>query len=273
VAELGEHSFQQFSLLYAYAPEYGDCEVILTVDRVPTGILGLDKMIEGGIPKGRIIILVGGPGTGKTIFSMQFLVNGITKYGQNGIFASLEENKKHIYQAMERFSWNLADLEKSGKFTFLDASPIRRSPGDVKVGKYIVGRRDFSMLGLINTVEQLAESEKAERIVVDPLATLMFQYPDTYDRRNAYLDLIESLSATGATCITTMEVGSSEFDNPIEEEFLSSGVISLQSKQIGKALARVLRIKKMRVTAADVQPRPYKIDSSGITVFAEETVF
>ncbi|MCJ7760816.1 hypothetical protein MUP59_06715 [Candidatus Bathyarchaeota archaeon] len=245
----------------------------MTVDRVPTGILGLDKMIECGIPKGRIIILVGGPGTGKTIFSMQFLVNGITKYGQNGIYASLEENKKHIFQAMERFSWNLADLERSGKFTFLDASPIRRSPGDVKVGKYIVGRRDFSMLGLINTVEQLAESEKAERIVVDPLATLMFQYPDSYDRRNAYLDLIESLSATGATCITTMEAGSSEFDNPIEEEFLSSGVISLQSKQIGKSLARVLRIKKMRVTAADVQPRPYKIDSSGISVFAEETVF
>ena len=159
---------------------------------------------------------------------------------------------------MERFSWNLADLEKSGRFSFLDASPIRRSPGDVKVGKYIVGRRDFSMLGLINTLEQLAESANAERIVVDPLATLMFQYSDQYDRRNAYLDLIESLSATGATCITTMEAGSSEFDNPIEEEYLSQGVISMQSRQVGKALARILRVKKMRVTAVDVQPRPYK---------------
>jgi KaiC/GvpD/RAD55 family RecA-like ATPase len=101
----------------------------------------------------------------------------------------------------------------------------------------------------------------------------MFQYPDPYDRRNAYLDLIESLSATGATCITTMEAGSAEFESPIEEEYLSQGVISLQSRQVGKALARVLRVKKMRVTAADVQPRPYKIDSSGISVFAEETVF
>jgi circadian clock protein KaiC len=230
-------------------------------------------MIEGGIPKGRIVIIVGGPGTGKTICAMQFLVNGIRMYGQNGIFASLEENKKHIYQAMDRFSWNLADLEKTGKFTFLDASPIRRAPGDVKIGKYIVGRRDFSMLGLINTLEQLADSAKAERIVVDPLAALMFQYPEPYDRRNAYLDLIESLSATGATCITTMEGASSEFDAPIEEEYLAQGVISMQSRLVGKALARVLRVKKMRVTAADVQPRPYKIDSSGITVFAGETVF
>ena len=248
-------------------------EVILTVERVATGIPGLDKMIEGGIPKGRCIVLVGGPGSGKTILAMQFLVNGITKYGQNGIFVSLEENKKHVYQAMERFSWNLIDLEKNGKFTFLDASPIRRSPGDVKIGKYVVGRREFSMLGLINTLEQLAETAKAERIVVDPLATLMFQCPDQYDRRNSYLDLIESLSATGATCITTMESSSSESESNLEEEYISQGVISMQSRQIGKALARVLRIKKMRVTAADVQPRPYKIDSSGITVFAEETVF
>jgi len=245
---------------------------VLMLERTRTGIAGLDKMLEGGIPKGRIVMIVGGPGTGKTILCTQFLVNGLMMYDESGIFVSLEESKKHIYQAMSRFDWDLNQLEKSGKFCFVDASPIRRTPSEVKIGKYVVGKREFSMLGLINTVEQLAESTHAKRIVVDPLATIIFQYPDVYDRRNAYLDLIESLTATGATCLTTMESPSTEIKNVLEEEYLAHGVLLMQSLQVGKALVRVMQVRKMRATAAEVQPRPYKIDEAGITVYADEAV-
>ncbi len=242
-------------------------------DRVPLGIVGLDRMIEGGIPKGRIVIVVGGPGTGKSLLGMQFVINGIKDYNENGIFVSLEENKRHLYQAMNRFSWDLNKLEKSGKFTFVDASPIRRSPGEVKIGKYVVGKRDFSMLGFINTIEQLADSTEAARIVVDPLATLIFQYADLYERRNAFLDLMESLTATGATCMVTMEAPTQSTKDFVEEEYLAHGTIVMQRMQIGRAMTRVIQIRKMRMTAADDQPRPYKIDESGINVFADETLF
>jgi len=243
------------------------------LERVPTGISGLDKMLEGGIPRGRTVIIVGGPGSGKTILCTQFLVNGIRHYDENGLYVSLEESKTHLYQAMKRFKWDLTQLEKDGKFSFVDASPIRRVPGNVKIGKYVVGKRDFSMLGLINAVEQMAESTSAKRIVVEPLATMSFQYPEIYDRRNAYLDLIESLTATGATCLTTMEMPSLDLRSVVEEEYLAHGVIVLQSVQVGKAMARVIQVRKMRATAADVQPRPYKIDDTGMTIYADETVF
>lgn len=242
-------------------------------DRVPTGIPGLDKMLEGGIPRGRIVMVVGGPGTGKTILCTQFLVNGINLYRDNGLFVSLEESKAHVYQAMNRFKWDLNQLEKTGQFSFVDASPIRHSPGEVKIGKYVVGKREFSILGLRNTIEQATETAGAKRIVVDPLAALIFQYPEQYERRTAFLDLIESLTATGATCLLTMETPSLELGDIVEEEYLAHGVIAMQRKQLGKSLARVLEIRKMRMTAVDEQPRPYKIGESGITIFSDETVF
>ena len=60
--------------------------------RCPTGIEGLDDLIDGGFPRGRVILLAGTCGTGKTTFAVQYLVNGITKYGENGIFVTLEQN-------------------------------------------------------------------------------------------------------------------------------------------------------------------------------------
>jgi circadian clock protein KaiC len=246
----------------------------MSSERVATGIDGLDKMLEGGIPKGRIVLVVGTPGTGKTILCNQFLVNGIDRYNENGIFVSLEERKDHIYQAMKRFKWNLSRFEEDGKFHFLDASPIRHAPGEVKVGKLVVGKRDFSMLSLINTIESLAKSNKAERIVVDPLAALIYQYPQVHERRNAFLDLIEALTDTGATCLITMESSSLGTERSVvEEEYLADGSIILQRLQVGKSLVRVIQVRKMRMTAIDEQPRAYTIDDSGIKVFPEESLF
>ncbi len=246
----------------------------MLLERAPTGIAGLDKMLEGGIPRSRIIMIVGGPGTGKTILCTQFLVNGIEIHDEHGIFVSLEESKTHIYQAMRRFNWDLAKLEKDGKFSFVDASPIRHAPGEVKVGKLVVGKRDFSMLSLTNTIESLAKSTGARRIVVDPLASLIYQYPDSYERRTAFLDLVEGLTVTGATCLTTMESQSIGLEKQvIEEEYLAHGVIVMQRLKIGKSLTRVIQVRKMRMTAADDQPRPYRIDETGIRVFADEVLF
>ena len=108
---------------------------------MPTGIDGLDKMLEGGIPKGSTVLLVGGPGTGKTILSIQFLIKGIEKYSEKGIFVCLQEKKNSLYRAMQRFSWDLPRLEKEGKFSFLDASLIRRVSGEVKTGSFYTGRK------------------------------------------------------------------------------------------------------------------------------------
>src|SRR5712692_3760785 len=84
-----------------------------TVDRTPTGIPGLDEILSGGFPRGRVILLVGGPGTGKTILTSQFLMNGIKIYGENGAFVSLDETKAHYYREMALFGWKFEELRRA----------------------------------------------------------------------------------------------------------------------------------------------------------------
>lgn len=243
-------------------------------ERTLTGIPGLDELLNGGIPRGRVVLIVGGPGTGKTILCAQFLVNGIQKYGENGLIVTLDESKAHICSEMAKFGWNLAELEQANKLAFVDASPIRHVPGEVKIGKLTIGKREFSMVSLIEGVQRGVEMVNAKRVVVDPIASLIFQYPDMIQRRTAILDLIEALMTTGATCLLTTELRAVGLERSVQlEEYLAHGVIILQTLQVGKFLTRILQIEKMRETQIDTQPRPYKITETGIEVYSKESIF
>jgi len=221
-----------------------------------------------------VVLIVGGPGTGKTIMCAQFLVNGIKKYNENGVLVTLDESKPHIYREMTKFGWDLATLEKEKKLSFVDASPIRHVPGEVKVGKLTIGKREFSMVSLIEGIQRSAEMVKAKRIAVDPIASLIFQYPDMIQRRTAFLDLLEALVNTRATCLLTTELRAVGFERSVQlEEYLAHGVIILQTLHVGKFLTRILQVEKMRETPIDTQPRPYKITETGIEVYPKESVF
>ena len=246
------------------------------VDRTPTGIPGLDEILSGGFPRGRVILLVGGPGTGKTILTSQFLYNGIKMYGENGAFVSLDETKPHFYREMAQFGMKFEDLEKAKKFAFINASPLRHMPTEVRIGIQAIGRKDFSILSLLEGTKTHAELINAKRIVVDPITSLIFQYPDTVERRTATLDLVDALVKTGATCLLTTELRA--FGPTIEravqlEEYLAHGVVILSNAKVGKSYNRVLQVEKMRETPIDMQPRPYKISGTGIEVFPKETIF
>ena len=242
--------------------------------RTPTGIAGLDEILAGGIPSGRVVLVLGGPGTGKTILCTQFLVNGILS--ENAVFVSLDESRQHYYSEMEKFGWDLAQLEKEKRFLFVDASPIRNIPGEVKIGKTTIGKRDFSMLSLIEGIKAAVKGINAQRVAIDPIASLVFQYPDVVERRNAVLDLMEALVGMGSTCMVSSEQIAAGIGREREvqlEEYLAHGVIMLQTLQVGRALVRVLQVEKMRETPVDMQPHPYKISGTGIEVFAKESVF
>lgn len=241
--------------------------------RAPTGIPGLDKLLTGGLPKGRIILLSGGPGTGKTILSSQFLVNGILDYDENGVYVSLDENRRHVREEMLDFGWDLSELEDNKSLAFLDASPIRYLPAEIKVGKINIGRKEFSMATLIDMISASVKEIGAKRIVIDPITTLVFQYDGTVAQRNALVELMEALADTGATCIITTELRRPGFERNVDyEEYLAHGVILLQQLQVGKSLLRVIQIEKMRKTPVDNQPRPYRITETGIEVFPRESV-
>lgn len=242
--------------------------------RTPTGIPGLDEILGGGFPQGRVLLVLGEPGAGKTILCSQFLMNGIDKFGETGLFVSLEEGKGHYWREMEGFGWDFTSAEKENKFQFVDASPIRTIPGEVRIGKLTIGRQDFSLVSLLEVIRSNAKALGAQRIVVDPVSLLLFQYSDETQRRKSLLDLVEALSDTGATCLLASElrrVGITGRTLQIEE-YLVHGVILMQTIQAGRAMERIIQVEKMREAQIDRQPRPYRITEKGIEVYPRESV-
>ena len=244
--------------------------------RTPTGITGFDEILGGGFPQGRVLLVLGEPGSGKTILCSQFLFNGINKFGESGLLVSMEESRTQYEEEMNQFGWDFASLEKEGKFSFVDASPIRgeATPGDVKIGRLTIGRQDFSLINLVELIRKNAEAVGAKRIVVDPISSLIFQYPDETERRKALLELVEAMSKTGATCILSSELRRIGLKGRIlqTEEYLVHGVVLMQTIQSGRTMERVIQVEKMRVTSMDRQPHPYRITEKGIEVYPREMV-
>jgi len=245
-----------------------------TVARTPTGIPGLDEILGGGLPQGRVLLVLGEPGAGKTILCSQFLANGIDKFGENALFVSMEEGKNHYEREMSQFGWDFSSAEKEGKFSFVDASPIRTIPGEVRIGKLTIGRQDFSLISLLEVIRSNAKAIDARRIVVDPVSLLIFQYPDETQRRKALLDMVEALSETGATCMLSSELHRVGIKGRILqiEEYLVHGVILMQTIAAGRTMERIIQVEKMRETQIDRQPRPYRITEKGIEVYPRESV-
>jgi circadian clock protein KaiC len=242
--------------------------------RTPTGVTGLDEILAGGFPQGRVLLVLGEPGAGKTILCSQFLINGINKFGESGLLVSLEESKNHYEWEMNQFGWDFASAEKQGKFSFVDASPIRAIPGEVKIGKLTIGRQDFSLLSLLELIRNNAKAINARRIVVDPVSLLIFQYPDETQRRKALLDLVEAMTETGATCVLSSELRRVGLRGRTlqTEEYLVHGVVLMQTIAAGRTMERTIQVEKMRGTQIDRQPRPYRITEKGIEVYPRESV-
>jgi len=244
----------------------------------PTGILGLDELLGGGLPKGHVVSVFGGPGAGKTTFALQFLCNGATLYDESGIYVSLDETPQDIKKNMSAFGWNLEDLEKKEKLLLLDASLFKRISRVLKIpkDKPITTEKGYSLLTLSNLIKGTVEKIDAKRIVIDPMSTFIFQYPDISERRLAVMDLLVTLRAkTGCTSLIVMDLRTSTLEREYQlEEYLTQGTILLQTvSQTETGLTRVVLIEKMRGIEHDTQPRPYTITKQGIQIFAKEKVY
>jgi len=250
----------------------------MLVDKIVTGIQGLDELVGGGIPKGRVILVIGGPGTGKTIFASQFLYSGIKEHNENGVFVSLDEGKNHFYSEMQQFGWDFKKAEDNRKFAFVDATRISRV---AMLKEKLYKEETRSLKGKQLSIEQLIEELQAKiqavdakRVVVDTLAALFYRFPDPVERRTAVVDLIESLSDLPVTSIIATELSHLGLErSALEEEYLVHGVIMMQTVYSGGTTTRAIAVEKMRGAKVIPSLVPYSIDRNGIEVYPNMPLF
>ena len=242
----------------------------IVAEYTKTGITGLDELLENkGIPRNYLVYLVGSPGSGKTTLALQYLYTGATMYGEPGIYVSLDEEPRLLKANMSRFGWNFEKLEREGKIVFVDASPVRVSPDEIRL--LLAGRRSLVPGALIDQLETAMEEIGAKRIVIDPMIIFSVQYGQEMDRRSAILDLLQGISRSKGTVLLVSELAESSTDRKyLLEEYLAQGVILLRKLPRQRSLTRVIEIEKMRGINHDTQLHPYQITQEGIVVYPTE---
>ena len=206
------------------------------VTKVPTGIQGFDEITYGGLPRAGTTLVMGGAGSGKTVFALQSLVSAARERKEAGIFVAFEETKRQIVANAATFGWDVATLAQK-KLHFLDA---QLSPEVVKAG-------DFELTGMLKLLELKARELNAKRIVFDGIDVLLVLLDDPVAERRELYRIHDWLVATGLTGIITQKVGQNLSDQRFDFlQFMVDCVVILGHQMIEGSSFRSLRIMKYR---------------------------
>jgi circadian clock protein KaiC len=229
-----------------------------SIERVPTGIHGLDDLLEGGIPRGRIVALSGTAGSGKTTFGFQFLQHGITAHGEAGVYVTLEEETSDLYHDMGRYGWDLSEQVSAKKLRILE-SPV----------PFVVGA-PISVDALLDRIHEAVSAVNAKRIVFDSVAALGLPYTDMVGLRRDVMRLCSMLRELGCTTLLTTEMPDGESITRFGiEQFVAQGAIILHMAQT----YRGIEIRKMRGTRHDTNVHRMRITEKGLVVSPGEHPF
>lgn len=220
------------------------------IERVNTGIPGLDELIQGGFVKDNAVLLTGTSGTGKTIFCSQFLRQGLEE-GDNCMFITFEERPGKIREISLDFGWDFEKYEEKGQLILKHKDPFEASEGEE-----LFWFRDE------------LEKHDIDRIALDSTSILSLYYEDPYEIRRSLFRLVRLLEESGITAVLTTEVeeGQDALTRFGVEEFLADGVIKLDILTMGGKAPRSLSIRKMRRTDIDTKSYGLRITNEGLKV-------
>ncbi len=225
--------------------------------KTPTGVEGLDEITEGGFPKGRPTLICGGAGCGKTLLSMQFLIKGITEFGEPGVFMSFEEPSDDLSLNVKSLGFDLEKL-KSEKKLVVDHVRVERSE--------IEEAGEYDLDGLFVRLGYAIDTVKAKRIVLDTLESLFSGLDNQAILRAELRRLFHWLKDRGVTAVITGERGEATLTRQGLEEYVSDCVIMLDHRVIEQVSTRRLRIIKYRGSTHGTNEYPFLIDEDGISV-------
>ena len=224
--------------------------------RIKTYIKGFDELIEGGFPQDSSILLSGNPGTGKTIFSLEYLYNGALKDGEIGIYFTFEEKKKSLLEQAKQFGFDFEKYEKKGLLNIIS-----------------IGSKDIS-LTTIEYIEEIIVKSKAKRVVIDSLTTLSYLTPEhvttgdvtIFSIKKFLYDFITTLKNKSGTHFLCVSQKEDQHCDKISR-YLCDGVIDIEYESLGGEYSRSLSIKKMRKTKNNDDLHSLEIkDKEGIII-------
>ncbi|MFW5836636.1 MAG: circadian clock protein KaiC [Desulfovibrionaceae bacterium] len=224
------------------------------VEKIKTGISGLDVISLGGLPSGRTTLLAGTAGSGKTLLAAQFLAQGIHGFDQPGVFVTFEESPEAIRCNMASMGWDIQTWEDEGKWAFVDASAQVGEEASLVVG-------DYDMAALLARIESASRKIGAVRMVLDSLGAVFTRFGDSAVVRNELLRVAHVLHSLEVTAVMTAE--RTEEYGPISrqgvEDFVADNVIVLRNVLDDEKRRRTVEVLKFRGTSHQKGEFPFTI--------------
>ncbi|MFO8077513.1 MAG: circadian clock protein KaiC [Thermoplasmatota archaeon] len=219
-----------------------------------TGIVEFDMILDGGFPKGAVVLLAGSSGSGKTIFSFQWLFEGVNT-GENGVYISLTEPLFKIVQNLEKMSFYDRTAVEQEKIRIVDMRDCFSGP-------------TFDANDIISFIEKLVKEGNVKRLCIDSITAVAYHCNEKAGIRSFIFQLGKMLATLGCTTILTSEVSTpGEFSVYDVEEFISDAILRLDQAPVKDMFQRQLRIVKVRGKSFQSESIPIKISSNGLSLF------
>jgi circadian clock protein KaiC len=225
--------------------------------KAPTGIQGLDEIIGGGLPAGRTTLVCGGPGCGKTLLAIEFLVRGAEEFGEPGVFMAFEETAEELAENVASLGIDLNRLIEEKKI-FVDFVYIERSEIE-ETGAY-------DLEGLFIRLAAAVAEVGAKRVALDTIETIFAGFSDEGLLRSELRRLFRWLNDRDLTAVVTGERGEKSLTRYGLEEYVSDCVILLENRVENKIASRILRVVKYRGSSHGADEYPFLIGDRGIWV-------
>jgi KaiC domain protein len=229
------------------------------IQRISSGIDGIDEMLGGGFPAGHVVVVIGDSGTGKTTLVLQYIMEGL-KNNEPGLYITIEEEKESIIATARAYGWDIEKYIKENKLALLklDLSDIKTAARQIKT-----------------ELPEIIKTFGTKRLVIDSITLFSMMFDTVSERRIRLVDMIKAIKKAGITALFTAEVNA---DNTLHSkdgivEYSSDGVLLLQQNELDRNIRLMIRVIKMRRIQHDRLYRPYEITDKGLVVFPNEMVF
>jgi len=221
-----------------------------------TGIKGFDEITEGGLPKNRTTLVSGGTGSGKTLFGIDFLINGAIKFKEPGVFMSFEETEDELYKDVASLNLDLQGLVSQKKILIEHVLLERKD----------IQELDFNLEGLFVRLEHAIDSIGAKRVVLDSIESLFAGITDEGILRLEIKRLFRWLKEKKVTAVVTGEPVQEFYTRHGLEQYISDCIILLDNRVKDQIAIRRIRIVKYRGSKHGTNEYPFVIDKDGLSV-------